>query len=154
MDSRVSEVDSGLDPDSRSPKKVLAAVTLAVLLGAVLLGLFTTFVLPRFFEELFTTRCPVVESDILAISSAVDQYGRDNDGELPGSLDVLVQPDEGGFSYLRPGTVPRDPWGHEYGYEPNDTHDYRVFTYSSDGVPGGEGKARDIDNLMLRRGEF
>ena len=44
--------------------------------------------------------------------------------------------------------------GQEYGYEPPppDTRDYRVFTYGSDGVLGGEGDARDIDNIMIRKG--
>lgn len=153
MDPLAPEKDPGPDSRQRSFRQVVV-VTLAVLLpSSVLMVLFTAFLLPRVFPGLFTTRCSKVKPDITAISSAVDQYAIENDGRYPESLEALVVPDEHGLSYLGQATVPRDAWGQEYGYEPPGKNDYRVFTYGSGGVPGGAGKARDIDNIMIRKGE-
>ena len=52
-------------------------------------------------------------------------------------------------------TVPKDPWGNEYGYEPPPpgTHEYRVFTYGSDTVPGRrERRARHRQHHDPQRG--
>ena len=95
------------------------------------------------------------KADIATIAQAVDQYAIENNGRYPESLEALVTPDENGFAYLNQETVPKDPWGQEYAYEPPPpgAHEYRVLTYGSDGVPGGEKDAQDMDNIMIRNGE-
>ena len=121
----------------------------------VIIGLLATLVVPRVVRNLFVANVGKAKADIVAIASAVDQYAIENNGKYPESLEALVTPDENGFSYLGQETVPKDPWGQEYSYEPPPpgTHEYRVLTYGSDTVPGGEGDARDIDNIMIRNGE-
>lgn len=95
------------------------------------------------------------KSGIVQIASALDQYAVANNGRYPASLKSLVIPDENGATFLGRRTLPKDPWGNEYAYEPPSaaTHEYRIVSYGSDGVPGGEGEARDIDNIMIRKGE-
>ena len=44
--------------------------------------------------------------------------------------------------------IPTDPWGNEYLYEspgPNG-EDFVIISYGSDGAPGGEGDASDLDS--------
>ena len=96
------------------------------------------------------------KADIVSISSAIDQYTIENNGRYPESLEVLVTPDENGFTFLGQETVPKDPWGNEYGYEPPPpgTQSFRVISYGADGLPGGEADARDLDNVMIRNGEI
>jgi general secretion pathway protein G len=93
-----------------------------------------------------------VDSDIMSLESAVVAFAVQNGGVFPESLEVLAVPDETGFQFLAK-EVPLDPWGHPYGYEPPAQRDGlpRVFSHGSDGKPGGEGDARDHDNLMLRK---
>ena len=63
--------------------------------------------------DLFVANVGKAKADIVAIASAVDQYAIENNGKYPESLEVLVTPDEHGFSYLGQETVPKDPWGQE-----------------------------------------
>lgn len=57
-------------------------------------------------------------------------------------------PDEG---YLESRTVPEDPWGSPYLYlsPGREGEAYEIFTYGSDGEPGGEGEAADISSSDL-----
>jgi len=121
----------------------------------VIIGLLATLVVPRVLRNLFVANVGKAKADIVAIGSAVDQYAIENNGKYPESIEVLITPDENGFTYLSQETTPKDPWGNEYVYEPPPpgTHAYRVLTYGSDGVPGGEADALDIDIVMIRNGE-
>lgn len=150
MDALDPEEEPGIEPQGRRlwPRWMVLLVGALVCLGpcAFLTGtLLTTFTPPSIRKK--------AKHDIVAIASAVDQYAIENDGKYPESLEVLIRPDENGISYVDWPKVPRDPWNQEYQYEPPrpGTDHYRVFTLGSDGVPGGEGNARDIDNLMIRR---
>ena len=146
--------EDALEPRRWPLWRVLVVATLAALLPLVLVtALFFWFFVRHAIEDHFATRCSKVKRDVVAIACAVDQYAIENNGRYPESIEVLVTPDENGFSYLGQATVPRDPWGREYGYTPPDPQEYRVYSLGSDGQPGGEGDARDIDNIMIRKGE-
>jgi general secretion pathway protein G len=55
---------------------------------------------------------------------------------------------EGG--YIEKGRVPKDPWGHDFIYLSPGIHgDYDIMSYGSDGVPGGEGKDKDINSWEI-----
>jgi general secretion pathway protein G len=89
--------------------------------------------------------------DVVSIHDAVGTYIVANDGRVPESLEVLVTPDENGRTILKNLTsVPRDPWGNPYGYEPpSESRGYRVFTLGRDCKPGGAGDDADIDNFSI-----
>ena len=118
----------------------------------VILGLLATLVVPNVIRYLFKANTAVVKNDISTLCTAINTYAVENGGIFPDSLEVLVQPDENGKTYLQGfTTVPRDPWKNEYVYEPPDgTRDYRVISYGKDGQPGGEGEEADIDNVTMR----
>jgi len=119
----------------------------------VILGLLATIVATNVFPYIFQANQTVVKSDIVTISTAIDQFTINNGGRLPDSLEVLVTPDENGATYLKDMTaVPLDPWKHEYVYEPGrgSGGTYRIISYGKDGQPGGEGDDADIDNYTIR----
>lgn len=84
--------------------------------------------------------------DVATIASAVETYTIEH-GRAPATLEALVTPDERGHTYLKNRTtVPPDPWGAVYGYEPpHSERGYRVFSLGRDGKPGGEGDDADIE---------
>ena len=86
------------------------------------------------------------QADIWAITAALNDYAIENGGRYPDSLEALVTPDENGKTYLDSETVPLDPWGKPYLYELVDWKPH-VYTLGADGVAGGEGENRDLDNL-------
>ena len=87
-------------------------------------------------------------------------YKLDN-GEYPTTeqgLKALIEPpDKQGNNihwkkggYLEKKTLPKDPWGREYIYLSPGIHgDYDISSYGADGIPGGEGKNRDIKSWEI-----
>jgi general secretion pathway protein G len=122
----------------------------------VIIGLLATLVVPNVVRKLFVANVAKAKSDIVAISDAVTGYAIENGGRFPDSLEVLVQPDTSGHTFLQQETVPKDPWGNEYIFEPapSGSQNFRVISYGKDGVPGGEGDDTDIDNIKIRNGEI
>lgn len=114
----------------------------------VIIGLLATLVVPNVMRNLGQAFKGKVKSDITAISNAVDNYAIENAGVYPESLEDLLEPPDGGASYLKGNKIPLDPWKVEYQYEPpyGDTS-YRVYTLGKDGQQGGEGDDADISNL-------
>lgn len=140
----------------RRPALSRKGFTLAELMVViVILGLLATLVVPNVMKRFFTAQATKAKSDITAIAGAVEGYALENNGRFPETIEELVTPDENGFTFLDRETVPLDPWGNEYAYEPpsGGSMKFRVLTYGEDGVPGGEGKDRDIDNIMIKNGE-
>ena len=129
-----------------------AGFTLAELMVViVILGLLATVVAPNVIGYLAQGKWTKVKADIKALDEAVNSYAARNMGKFPDSLQALVNPDEYGHAYLKRKTIPKDPWGFEYRYEPPMSgSEYRIFTYGADGIPGGEKDDKDYDNLLLQ----
>ncbi len=121
----------------------------------VIIGLLATIVLPNVLGRLFTGQTGKAKADIMSIEQALNSFAVENGGRFPDSLEALVTPDENGNSYLDRETVPKDPWGNEYIYEPPGPGQAKpiVRTYGADGAPGGEDKDRDFDNVMIKNGD-
>ncbi len=121
----------------------------------VIIGLLATLVIPNVVKRLFTAQAGKAKADIVGIAGAVEAYMIENNGRFPESMEALITPDENGQAFLDRETVPLDPWGNEYIYEPPaaGSTKFRVLTYGDDGIPGGEGSARDMDNIMIKNGE-
>jgi type II secretion system protein G len=86
--------------------------------------------------------------DIRTIHSALTAFAVNNGGNYPDSLEVLVTPDVNGQTYLGKNKVPKDPWGHEYRYDPpsGKGKEPRVYSYGKDGKAGGTGEDADIED--------
>ena len=134
-----------------------AAFTLAELMVViVIIGLLATLVVPNVVRKLFVANIAKAKADIVAISDAVTSYAIENGGRFPDGIEVLVTPDPNGHTFLDMETVPKDPWGNEYVFEPapSGSQKFRVISYGKDGVPGGEGDEADIDNIKIKNQEL
>ena len=120
----------------------------------VIIGLLATLVVPNVVRKLFVANKTKAKADITAIARAIDDYAVENNGRYPESLEVLVTPDANGFTFLNKETVPVDPWGHEFVYEPGGGSKFNVISYGKDGQPGGEGDDADITYEMIRNNQI
>jgi general secretion pathway protein G len=109
------------------------------------LGLLAALVVPNVMRNLGEAQEGRIRADLSVIQSAVEEYRVLNAGRLPENLEELATPDASGVSYFRNNRVPADPWGREYLYELSpDGLRYELFSLGLDGLPGGEGQARDV----------
>ena len=132
----------------RNRRKATAGFSLAeMMVVIVIIGLLAGLVVPNVMQKLNTTTVTKAKADIHAIDQAVREYAINNGGRLPESLEMLL--DNGmGDSYFTKKGIPKDPWDLEYQYDPPSTpgeEDYRIYTLGFDGVPGGDGKNKDLD---------
>lgn len=145
MNARGARHDE-LDTSHRRETRILKAIiALLVLAGLGTLGL------RAIMRRLGTTDCHREPADIFALESACTEFEAARDGRCVLSLVDLVGPDSPIREHFSP-SLPRDPWGREYRYEPpNAEFDFpRIWTYGRDGLPGGAGDDADLGNWMLR----
>lgn len=156
--SWVDEPEPGEPAKKKLPRwaKVLIVIGILGALGIVPCGLLATLMVPSLVHKLNLAKTAKAKADIMALSAAVETYAIENGGSYPASLEALVTRNDQGLTYLNRATVPVDPWGNPYGYEPprQGSPKGRVFTLGADGEPGGEGDDRDIDNLLIEEGKI
>ncbi len=114
----------------------------------VIIGMLSALVVPNLMSRFGAAQTKTAQVDINTIKQALDQFAINNGGRYPDSLDVLVTPDENGYTYLDRRAIPKDPWGNEYMYDPPFSGEPRprIYSYGKDGAPGGEGDSRDLDS--------
>lgn len=133
---------------------------LELMVVVVILGILATYIAPRFMGRTDDARAVKAKVDILAIETALKLYKLDNGNyptteqglaalvEKPSTEPVPLNWKEKG--YLEKAKVPMDPWGKEYLYLSPGVHDdYDLISYGADGVPGGEGKNKDVNSWDL-----
>ena len=130
--------------------EILVVITILAILAGLLV--------PRVIDRPDQARVVAAKNDIRAIQSAINLYRLDS-GVYPGTdqgLLALVQRPESGNvprnwkqgGYLE--RMPKDPWGNDYQYLYPGVHgEVDIFSYGSDGQPGGEGYAADIGTWNL-----
>ena len=144
-----------ITPAQNQKRRRQGGFTLAELMVViVIIGLLATLVVPAVVSKLGFAQKKKVEVDLVTIASSVDDYAIRNNGKYPESLEVLVTPDPQGYKYLDQTTVPKDPWGLEYIYQPaSGGVDFDIVSYGRDGAPGGEGEDADISFRAIRNQE-
>ena len=120
----------------------------------VIIGLLATLVVPNVIRRFFQAQSTTAKANISTIMQSLTEYAINNSGKYPDSLEPLVTPDANGHCYLDGfnGKLPKDPWKHEFQYEPPQPgHPQpRVYSLGKDGSPGGEGEDADIDSDHLK----
>ncbi|MFH2063851.1 MAG: type II secretion system major pseudopilin GspG [Pseudomonadota bacterium] len=126
----------------------------------VILGILAMVIAPNFMDAPDEARQSKARIDIKAIESALKLYKLDN-GVYPSTeqgLEALVRPPETGVlpkkwrkgGYLEKSNLPKDPWGNEFVYiSPGVNGNFDLISYGSDGAPGGEDAAKDINNWEI-----
>lgn len=135
-----------------SPRRPVRGFTLIELLVVlVILGLLAGLVGPQVMRYLGDSKTRAAHLQIEELSSALDLY-RIDAGAYPRTeqgLSALVQQPPGVSNwngpYLRKRAVPADPWGNPYNYRsPGEHGAFDIWSYGSDGQPGGDGEAQDV----------
>ncbi len=121
-----------------------------LLVVVIILGLLAALVGPRLLGRVGQSKQAATRVQIELLGAALDQFRLDT-GRYPTTQEGLaaIQVNPGSVSgwngpYLKKD-VPRDPWGNPYQYKnPGDHGEYDLWSYGSDGTPGGEGEASDV----------
>ena len=139
-------------------KKEEAAFTLIELMVVVvILGILAGMLVPKLMGRTDEAKAVKAKVDISAIETALKLYRLDN-GQYPTTgqgLQALVTPPSGSGNwskggYLDKGRVPKDPWNNDYVYlSPGSNNEFDLSSYGADGVAGGEGKNKDINNWAI-----
>ena len=123
----------------------------------VILGILAGLIVPRLMGRPEEARQLKAKMQMEILETALKLYRLDN-GMYPDTeqgLQALVEEPETGElprkwrkrGYLDKGKVPKDPWGNDFVYLcPGVNYDYDIMSYGADGLPGGEGKDKDINS--------
>lgn len=126
---------------------------LELMVVVVILSILALVIVPRVIDRPDQARVARAQSDIAAISSAVNLYRLDN-FRYPTTeqgLQALVTrptsqplaPNWATNGYM--DRLPVDPWGQPYQYLAPGVHgDFDIFSYGADAAPGGTGADADI----------
>lgn len=126
---------------------------LELMVVVVILSILALVIVPRVIDRPDQARVARTQSDIAAISSAINLYRLDN-FRYPTTEQGLqalitrpasdpVPPNWAANGYM--DRLPVDPWGQPYQYlQPGVHGDFDVFSYGADAVPGGTGPDADI----------
>ena len=129
-----------------------------IMVVVVILGILAAIVVPNIMDAPDKARVTKAKQDIQMIESALELYKLDNYvyPSTQQGLQALVAPPSGDppARNWKPGgylkALVKDPWGNDYQYLNPGTHgEIDIFTYGSDGKPGGDGYAADIGNWSL-----
>lgn len=126
----------------------------------VILGILAGLIVPRIMGRPEEAKQLKAKLTIQSLETSLRLYKLDN-GSYPTTeqgLEALVQaPDAGNVpkhyregGYIEKGRIPLDPWDNEFVYlSPGVHNEYDIVSYGADGVPGGEGKDKDVNSWEL-----
>jgi len=126
----------------------------------VILGILAGLIDPRIMGRPEEAKQLKAKMTIESLETSLRLYKLDS-GSYPsteqGLQSLIEKPDTGNVpknwregGYLEKGRVPNDPWDNEFVYlSPGVNGEYDIISYGSDGVPGGEGKDKDINSWEL-----
>ena len=126
----------------------------------VILGILAGLIVPRIMGRPEEAKQIKAKLTIESLETSLRLYKLDN-GSYPATeqgLESLVQaPDTGDVpkhyqegGYIEKGKIPLDPWDNEFVYlSPGVHNEYDIISYGADGVPGGEGKNKDVNSWEL-----
>ena len=137
---------------NRMPRHRQAGFTLIeIMVVVIIIGLLSAMVLPNLFSQQEKAFAVKAGNDISKIDSAMALYRLDNFSyptTAEGIQALVTNPGKSTWTgYLE--KLPKDPWGNDYQYSNPGTHNpnkYDLWSFGSDGQPGGEGAAKDIGN--------
>jgi len=123
-----------------------------LLVVVVIIGLLAGLVAPRYFGQIGKSNTNIARAQIEQFGKGLDAYRLDV-GSYPtteqGLAALFTKPD-GAVGWNGPylqKQLPADPWGRPYLYKsPGEHSDYDLYSYGSDGQPGGTGEAQDVNS--------
>lgn len=123
-----------------------------LLVVMVIIGLLVGYVAPNYFSAVGKSEVKASKAQLDSLQKSLVAYRLDV-GTYPSTelgLQALQVKPANASAWAGPylsKAVPLDPWGHAYVYRfPGHQGEYDLFSYGSDGKPGGDGDAADIRN--------
>jgi general secretion pathway protein G len=132
---------------------------LEILIVVAIIGLLVTLVAPQLFGRLDQSRVTTAQAQIRMLQSALDSFRLDMrryPSESEGMTALITAPSgDAGRNwrgpYLDSTSVPLDPWGKPYLYQPaSDGGKPALYSLGADGKPGGDGTNADVGVLPKR----
>ncbi|MBD3664936.1 type II secretion system major pseudopilin GspG [Sulfitobacter aestuariivivens] len=151
--AQIATVNTPASDNRRDAEKDAGFSLLELMVVVVILSILALVIVPRVIDRPDQARAARAQSDIAAISSAVNLYRLDNftyPTTEQGLAALVTQPttDPAPKNWSANGymdRVPMDPWGQPYQYLSPGVHgDFDIFSYGADGVAGGSGANADI----------
>jgi len=140
------------------PKRGFTLIELMVVI--VILGILAGLIVPRIMGRPEEAKQLKAKLTIESLETSLRLYKLDM-GSYPtteqGLAALITAPGTGNAAnnwreggYIEKGRVPMDPWGQSFIYLSPGVHgDYDIISYGSDGVPGGDGKDKDINSWEI-----
>jgi general secretion pathway protein G len=133
-------------------QKMKGFTLLELLVVMVIIGLLVGIVGPKYFSQLDQSKIKTARAQIDAFGKALDHYRLDN-GRYPTTeegLEALRTKPQSASRWRGPyldKALPVDPWDKTYQYKsPGERGEYDLYSFGSDGQPGGNDNAADIGN--------
>lgn len=129
---------------------------LEILIVLAIMGTLAAVVAPRLMGQVNKSQTVAAKAQVESLRLAADSYALDT-GRYPSAQEGLQalyhKPANSTGNWAGPymeGTLPTDPWGNAYVYQPPNISDNGsvsvpfVISYGADGAPGGAGLNADI----------
>jgi general secretion pathway protein G len=153
----MADIEKTAEMKRQEADKEAGFTLVEVLVTLVIIGLLTTVVVANVLPLIGDSSVKKAKADIAVLQQSLDRYYLDyyDYPEQSAGLEALVEAPAGVDEALYPKggyirSLPLDPWGNEYQYRyPGENSVVDIFSYGSDGEPGGEDAAADISNEAL-----
>jgi general secretion pathway protein G len=136
-----------------SGRRARGFTLIEIMVVVVIMGVLAALVVPRLLNRASESKVAAAKVDIATIMQALKLYKLDNQ-RYPtteqGLQALLTKPTTGPAAngwksggYIE--KMPKDPWGNPYQFvSPGNKGEVDIFSYGSDGQPGGTDDAADI----------
>jgi len=148
----VAVLTAAAAPTCRTPRRRAHGFTLIELMVVlVIIGVLGALIVPNLINRADDARVTAARTDVNNLMQALKLYRLDNQrypSAEQGLESLVKKPTTGAVPpnwkpYI--DKLPADPWGRPYQYlNPGVQGEIDVFSYGSDGQPGGEGNDADI----------
>jgi len=130
---------------SPPPKNTRGFTLIELMIVMVILGLLASFVAPKMFGKIGSSKQKTAQTQMEMFSTALDMYRLDI-GNYPESLEALrVSNDSNWQGPYLPKDIPKDPWGNAYIFKfPGEKSEFDLMSLGGDGKQGGEGVNIDV----------